>query len=443
MLSAKTGPKPYDIIRLLRGRRDGVCEASCMRIVVSNMLCLVLFLTPSLAAAQASSRSPAPVASPATTSLSPIEIAKGRVDTMLRTGHADPAWFSASFLAQVPASKLDEIIASITNSLGKYESVEFTPAKFIAHFASGTDDILIHLDAENKIDGLLFRPPVATAKSLDDALHTLRAIPGTLSYVITEDGHPNLAALNPSAPLAVGSAFKLAVLNALSDQITHGARHWSDVVPLRKQWKTLPTGVLRTWPDGTPLTLATYAAEMISISDNTAADALVRIVGATSLRPYAAGNVPFLTTREMFVLKSNEGAGLGKAYLAAKTAASRAAVLARVDALPLPAASQLLAAPEPAIEWHYSARELCRMIGRVSNLPLMSINPGVADPTAFRHVAFKGGSDVGIINLTTMVTTRRGSRICFSATLNDPVHAVNELGFETAYATVLHYIAGL
>ncbi len=414
-----------------------------MRIVFVHMLCLVLFLTPSLAGAQAASPSPAPAASPAATSLSPVEIAKDRIDTMLRTGHADPAWFSASFLAQVPVSKLDEIIASITSSLGKYKSVDFTPAKLIAHFASGTDDILIHLDAENKIDGLFFRPPVVAAKSLDDALHALRATPGTLSYAITEDGHPNLAAFNASASLAVGSAFKLAVLNALRDQITRGARHWSDVVPLRKQWKSLPTGVIRTWPDGTPLTLATYAAEMISISDNTAADALVRLVGAKALQPYAAGNVPFLTTREMFVLKSNEGASLGKAYLAAKTSAARATVLARADALPLPAASQLVATPEPAIEWHYSVLQLCHMIGRVRDVPLMSINPGVADPAAFRHVAFKGGSDVGIINLTTLVTTRRGSRICFSATLNDPAHAVNELGFETAYATVLHYIAGL
>ncbi len=117
-----------------------------MRIVFVHMLCLVLLLTPSLAGAQAASPSPAPAASPAATSLSPVEIAKDRIDTMLRTGHADPAWFSASFLAQVPASKLDEIIASITSSLGKYKSVEFTPAKLIAHFASGTDGILIHLE---------------------------------------------------------------------------------------------------------------------------------------------------------------------------------------------------------------------------------------------------------------------------------------------------------
>ncbi len=97
---------------------------------------------------------PAPAASP-----SPIAIATERVDTMLRTGHADPSWFSDSFLAQVPASKVDAILASLTDSLGKYQRIEFTPARFIAHFDKGTDDILIHLDADNKIDGLLFKPP--------------------------------------------------------------------------------------------------------------------------------------------------------------------------------------------------------------------------------------------------------------------------------------------
>ena len=77
---------------------------------------------------------------------------------------------------------------------------------------------------------------------------------------------------------------------------------------------------------------------------------------------------------------------------------------------------------------------------RVADIPLMSINPGVADPHAFRHVAFKGGSDVGIINLTTMVTTRRGTNVCFSATLNDSKKSVNESAFEEAYSAVLRYI---
>jgi beta-lactamase class A len=372
--------------------------------------------------------------------MSPVDLARSRIDAMLRTGHADAAWFSAIFLAQVPASKYDEIIASLKNSLGDYQSVEFTPTKFIAHFSKGTDDVLIHLDANNKIDGLVFRPPVLAPTSLDDALRVLRLSSGTLSYVIVEGGRSERAALNASEALAVGSAFKLAVLNALHDEIAKGRLHWTDVVPLHHEWKSLPTGILRTWPDGTPITLATLAAEMISISDNTAADALVRIVGENALRPYARENQPFLTTREVFTLKSKPGADLLSAYRSATTPAARESVLKRAALQPLPRADELLTSPDLAVEWHYSVRDLCRLLERVSDVPLMSINPGVADATAFRHVAYKGGSDLGAINLTTAVTTTRGTRICFSATLNDPTQQVDESAFEAAYGGVLRLL---
>jgi hypothetical protein len=360
---------------------------------------------------------------------------------MLATGRADASWFSASFLSQVSASQVDAVIASLTTALGPYRSVEFTPTKFIAHFAKGTDDVLIHLDADMKIDGLIFKPP-AISTSLNDALRTLQRSTGTVSYVI-EQGRSQRAALNAATPLAVGSAFKLAVLNALLDEVQHGSRVWSDVVPLQDRWKSLPSGVLRAWPAGTPLTLATYAAEMVSISDNTAADALVRIVGQTALNRYAGDNQPFLTTREMFILKSDGARSIRGMYLTVDSPAGRSGVLMNVDARPLPAAAQLLATPNLAVEWHYSVLDLCRLMDRVADLPLMSINPGVADPTDFRHVAFKGGSDVGVINLTTMVTTRRGTKLCFSATANDSARDVDEAAFEAAYGAVLRYLAKL
>jgi beta-lactamase class A len=292
---------------------------------------------------------------------------------------------------------------------------------------------------------LSLAPPTAaqTASSLDDALATLRRVTGTLSYVIVENGHSERAALNPSQLLAVGSAFNLAVLNALRDEVRGGSRRWNEVAPLAQRWKSLPTSVLRTWPAGTPLTLAEYAAEMISISDNTAADALVRIVGPAALKRFAGSNEPFLTTREMFILKSNEGASLSGMYLTVDSPAGRAAVLRRIDALPLPGVEQMMNAPNLAIEWHYSVRDLCKLMGRVAALPLMSINPGVADPADFKHVAYKGGSDSGVINLTTMVTTRRGTKLCFSATANDPAHDVDELAFEAAYGAALRYLKDL
>ncbi len=373
--------------------------------------------------------------------MSPVDLARSRIDIMLRTGHADSTWFSATFLAQVPASKVDQVIAGLKGTLGEYKSVEFTPAKFVAHFAKGTDDVIIHLDAEDKIDALLFRPPALVAASLEDSLRTLRSSSGTLSYVIIEEGRSERAALNASESLAVGSAFKLAVMNALYDQVMDGQLHWSDVVPLKPEWKSLPSGILRSWPNETPITLATYAAQMISISDNTAADALVRLVGSDALRPYASRNQPFLTTREMFTLKSVPGTDERAAYLAATTPETRAVVLKRVDALPLPTVDQLLTEPQLSIEWHYDVRELCRLLSRVADVPLMSINPGVGEPAMYRHVAFKGGSDAGVINLTTMVTTQRGTNVCFSATLNDPTRQVNESAFTIAYSGVLLVLA--
>ncbi len=418
-----------------------------------RLLCLQIALGVALlaaglpAAAQTAASSPAPAASAApaapAANAAAIELGRSRIDAMLRTGHADPSWFAASFLAQVSAAQVDGVIAQMIQALGAYQSVEFGTDKFVARFAKGTDDVLIHFDADGKIDGLLFRPPAISTSSLEDGLRMLQQTPGSVSYVIVQEGRSERAALNPSLPLAVGSAFKLAVLDALLDQIDGGARRWNDVVPLSAKWKTLPSGVLRTWPADTPLTLATYAAEMISISDNMAADALVRTVGQPALRKYAMGNEPFLTTREMFVLKSSEGAALSREYLAATTPAARTAVIARADAMPLPKVDQLDSQPITQIEWHYSVRQLCTLMRRVASLPLMSINPGVADAGSFAHVAYKGGSDTGILNLTTTVTTHRGTTLCFSATVNNDESEVNETAFEADYSAVLRVLAAL
>jgi beta-lactamase class A len=405
---------------------------------VRTVLFALVLVAASLARAGAQAP-PAVVSSPAPTPAA-SELARERVDALLRAGHADAAWFSASFLAQVSTARLDTILAQLGTALGAYEGLDGGQGDYTARFAKGTDEVLVHLDAARRIDGLFFKPPKQRAASLDDALRALQPVRGTLSYVIME-GTSERAGREPATPLAVGSAFKLAVLAALRDEIARGRRHWNDVVPLNERWKSLPSGVLRTWPTGTPLTLATYAAEMISISDNTAADSLVRLAGPAALAPYAGNNVPFLTTREAFVLTSDSGAAQRDAYLAAPEAAARAAVLRTVDTMPLPPLSTLAPQPILAIEWHYSVRELCALMGRVADLPLMAINPGVADRASFRQVAFKGGSDTGVVNLTTQVVTKRGTRVCFSATLNDEAQEVDATAFETAYGSVLGALA--
>jgi len=116
------------------------------------------------AAGAAPSPDPSAASSPVPTPTSVLDFAKSRIDTMFRTDHVDRTWFSASFLAQFSdTTKIDDYLAQLKGKLGDYKYVEFTPAKFIAHFAKGTNDVLLHLDADDKIDALFFPPPVLSS----------------------------------------------------------------------------------------------------------------------------------------------------------------------------------------------------------------------------------------------------------------------------------------
>ena len=128
-----------------------------------------------------------------------------------------------------------------------------------------------------------------------------------------------------------GSAFKLGILKALRDEIDAGAHKWDEVVTLGATDISLPSGVLQNWPVGSPFTLHTLAGEMISISDNTAADALLRVVGRDKVEA-ALGHCAevLITTRELFTLEG-QPRSQGEVPVAADAAAKRA-VLATVDA---------------------------------------------------------------------------------------------------------------
>ncbi len=91
---------------------------------------------------------------------SPAAIAQQRIDQMF-TVPADASWFSALFLAQISTQQIDTIVAQIKASAGAYRGVtRQSPGVFIARFDKATEEVDIQLDATNKIDGLIFKPPV-------------------------------------------------------------------------------------------------------------------------------------------------------------------------------------------------------------------------------------------------------------------------------------------
>ena len=359
---------------------------------------------------------------------------------ILQQSPAQAAWFADAFLSQIPTTKIDEIVAMYTGRLGAFQRVDASPDGYTVTMEHGTMPAKIVLDADGKVTGLWFGLPESSQSvSVDDTLKQFAALPGKVSVAVFEDGKLR-SSLRPDDPLAVGSAFKLAILATLAQEIAAGKHRWDEVVPLQPGWKSLPSGVLLKWPDQTPLTLATLANQMISISDNTAADGLLAIAGREAVEKLAPRNQPFLSTREAFILKSKAQAALLATYQAAD-ASGRRALLAEVDKAALPDVSEFTDVPlHTEIEWFFTTTELCGLMGQIADLPAMDINPGVANRSDWTQIAFKGGSEPGVLNLTTGTTGKNGHRYCVAATWNDTA-SLDEKRFELAYASLLRQLA--
>jgi beta-lactamase class A len=348
--------------------------------------------------------------------LAPI-LPMAAIDRLFVATTIELSWFAPSFLEQIPPTQINQIIAQLKAALGEYKGVRPEGKEYLVLFSRGTVPTAIALNAQGQISGLLFRPARSAAATLDEAVGALVGLPGKVALLVIEDGK-TLVAKNHEVPLAVGSAFKLAVLAALQRQIREGKHSYHEVVELKPLWKSLPSGILQDWPDGAPLTLGTLATLMISKSDNTATDALIAVVGTQAVERESLRNRPFLTTRSAFVLKSDANKALLERYRSAAEEQKRE-VLRKTLELPLPSATEFgseLKAPD--VEWFFTAEELCSLMEQMKEVPALAINPGPAGHGDWQKVAFKGGSEAGVINLTTRLQAKNGRRYCVSATWN-------------------------
>ena len=118
----------------------------------------------------------------------------------------------------------------------------------------------------------------------------------------------------------------------------------------------------------------------------------------------------------------------------------RIVLVAEAEGRPWPAVQQLFAAPlAPEVEGFHSARELCELALRALDTPLSGINPGLARREAWKQIAFKGGSEPGVLNLTTALVDEAGSRYCVAATWN--AENLDENAFYGLYGAVLERLA--
>ncbi len=349
------------------------------------------------------------------------------------------AMYGAEFLKAVPVDKLAEIYKSFFTKHGRVTQVDVQPGAAAAHgvFTFRYQDVdmpvtlTIEPEAPHRVVGLWFGPPAPRVKSWDEVVARLAKLPGEVGFqAVRLDDGKSLASHQPDKALGIGSAFKLYVLATLVDEKTP----WDKVIYLDNRQKSLPGGVLQDWPAGAPLTVHTAATEMISISDNTAADMLLafagreeveRRLGAFGMKNPEA-NMPFLNTREFFRLKSD--AALRKEYLEVGADARRK-MLVRMDDMPRLKPADLFWNGPGAIdriEWFASAADLCRVLGWLdahggeTALAIMAVNSGKALPAdRFAYVGYKGGSESGVLSMNWLLHARDGRHYAMSGIWNN------------------------
>jgi hypothetical protein len=278
---------------------------------------------------------------------------------------------------------------------------------------------------------------------IDRGLGELGPNVGLLAARVAADGACEpIHEVSASTPRPMASQFKLFVLGALANQIAAGRVAWDQSVTVDDAVKSLGNGEgsLQFAESGSSVAIEDVATKMIEISDNTAADMLIGLVGRDHVEQQnrewsanASANEPFLTTKQMLLL--HYVPGLADRYLATPQAEREEFLAASVDTLPVTALG-VGYSTDPRfvdkIEWFASPHDVCRAFTGLQQLseqsslkPLAKVlsraDFGIGlDRSEWPTVWFKGGSESGVLTLGWLATNRAGATFVVEALVSNP-----------------------
>jgi beta-lactamase class A len=366
--------------------------------------------------------------------------------------------FSPAFLGQVSAEQLAALNQQLEAQFGPLQGVEsITPTgenggEIALRFekAIGRGIIAIEGGGNRMVEGLRLTAFEPVGDDPQTLAQDIAALPGNANALLVRLDPAGtmepIVSHNADLPLALGSTFKLYVLSALSEAIEAGDLAWDQVVALDQQ--SYPSGQMQDWPAGSPVTVQTLAIMMISISDNTATDQLIELVGRDQVEAelIAAGNsapgmsLPFLKTREMFEIKAS-GEAARAAYLAAN-ADTRRALLDDLgeERIAIEDIERTFSGAPVAlgIEWFASPNDLARLFNRMiaredhTALSILSVNPSLpaAERAKWTYTGYKGGSEPGVLNLTWLLGGQDGEWYLATLGWNDEAAPVDQTTLE-------------
>jgi hypothetical protein len=301
--------------------------------------------------------------------------------------------------------------------------------------------------------------PTPAWEEVDGRLTALADRTSILAAEVGDDGSLRVVHERDADEIApLGSVFKLYVLGALVDAVGAGDLEWDRPVVVEEADVSLGRLAARV---GEAVALQEAATLMISESDNTANDVVMRTIGRgaveAALEPMGMGaasrarTLPFLTAREAFLVKWGSRA----AEYAEADESGRRAILAELDE-PMPDLSAV-DPTDPAeidrVEWFATAREVAAAhvwLDEVRTGPggspldeiLGSDNPGLAlDRATWPRGAFKGGSEPGVLALSWLLERSDGRRVVLVLLSSSPTSTIDERAAATVADDAIELLA--
>ncbi len=359
------------------------------------------------------------------------EQVQSTLDTLWATPKNPDIYANSTFASQVAP-----VVQDIQKKMGKIVSVRAVNlGGFLIRLERGNQVVNLELNEQGQIASIYF-----IESSMDNALKMLKALPGKTNVVILQNGK-TLVEQGVKEPLATGSSFKMAVLNAAQQAVILGKFKWETPITLKAEDFVVSSPILSKKKAGDTLSMREVADAMIQVSDNTATDTLIRLLGREAIEKFILPrNIPLLTTKNMLELKHQNNTKLLEEYRKS-TLEKKRGILQKIDATPITPDLKLDKPTALDLEWYYTPLELCNLMIQVQDNSSMQINPGIAIKTDWTQVAFKGGSEAGVLSLTTYLKSKLNKHYCVSATWNDTKN-LSEEEFLAVYQLLLLNLEG-
>lgn len=337
--------------------------------------------------------------------------------------------FATTYLDEVTAEQLISSTRALSDDVLQWRTVQVaqtdqTRATALIEADKVPLNLTLTIDAAGQIEFLLLQPAAARRGSIQEVLDDLEAV-GSTSLLVAEVREDRTCSIlfrhNVDRANPVASTFKVYVLEALAAAIEKGEVGWNDPLPIHRSLQSSPFGPFADLVPGTEKTVRQHAEAMITMSDDTATDHLVDLVGRGAVETAMldlghsdpALNIPFPTTMEMKKLKLGLTDEERSGYFDSNPRERAAYLDTELDNIIIDQEA-LLEWDRPlhtnTLGWFATPGDICLALAALTmesadpaRAPLrtvLSANPGVPqDPNVWPYVAFTGGSEPGVLSL--------------------------------------------